>query len=296
MREYDGDGEGEGEGEEDDALELHEIDELKQTLAQHTMQIEVLSHTIRMKQQKTQQSSTDSESESESETETETETETEAEAEQATAKTGDDDVGGDIEDIETMLLNQERTMRESNIHLIQQAAQKAVQSASENASENASQHASDRHSKVSTRLTLLKKGTSKSNLNVRKPNLSASDIDIDPSPTPTPTPTPTQINADSMAIETDESSESSDEMPIGRLADRIEFIKNKCIAGMSLEGFQVAYTLMKKLQFTHDRTDMNDAINNKIKQLCNDRNVSQSRVRKYRSLIDQLLFIEVNCS
>ena len=92
-----------------------------------------------------------------------------------------------------------------------------------------------------------------------------------------------------------ESDESSEEMPIGRLVDRIEFIKRKCVSGMGLDGFKIAYNMMKQLQY-EDKDELVAAIDNKIRQLCNKRNVSKSRVQKYRSLIDQLLFIEANCS
>merc|ERR1712129_5659 len=94
--------------------------------------------------------------------------------------------------------------------------------------------------------------------------------------------------------EEDESS-SSDEMPLGRLAVRIEFIKRKCIDGMQLDGFRIAYNLMKKLQY-QDKSEA--LIADKIEQLCNlnGQKVSKSRVNKYKSLIDQLLFIEANCS
>ena len=84
-------------------------------------------------------------------------------------------------------------------------------------------------------------------------------------------------------------------MPIGRLVDRIEFIKRKCVSGMGLDGFKIAYNMMKQLQY-EDKDELVAAIDNKIRQLCNKRNVSKSRVQKYRSLIDQLLFIEANCS
>merc|ERR1712173_390290 len=98
---------------------------------------------------------------------------------------------------------------------------------------------------------------------------------------------------------TDEESddESSEEMPIGRLADRIDFIKRKCIEGMQLDGFRIAYNLMKKLQY-ESNADIVSMIDGKIEQLCNQngQKVSKSRVKKYKSLIDQLLFIEANCS
>ena len=101
---------------------------------------------------------------------------------------------------------------------------------------------------------------------------------------------------DEYKVEDEESeSSSSEEMPIGRIVDRIEFIKRKCISGMGLQGFKIGYNLMKQLQY-EDKDELVSAIDNKIRQLCNKPNISKSRVEKYRGLIDQLLFIEANCS
>eukprot|EP01083_Nonionella_stella_P086476 240295_1 len=93
----------------------------------------------------------------------------------------------------------------------------------------------------------------------------------------------------------EESDESSEEMPIGRLVDRIEFIKRKCVEGMGLDGFRIAYNLMKQLQ-AQNNVQIIEIVDNKIKNLCINPNVSKYRVKKYRALIDQLLFIEANCS
>merc|ERR1712154_662955 len=92
-------------------------------------------------------------------------------------------------------------------------------------------------------------------------------------------------------MEEESDDESSEEMPIGRLADRIDFIKRKCIEGMQLDGFRIAYNLMKKLQY-ESNADIVSMIDGKIEQLCNQngQKVSKSRVIKYKSLIDQLLF------
>merc|ERR1712048_185681 len=75
--------------------------------------------------------------------------------------------------------------------------------------------------------------------------------------------------------------DSSEEMPIGRLADRIDFIKRRCIEGMQLDGFRIAYNLMKKLQY-ESNADIVSMIDGKIEQLCNQngQKVSKSRVIK----------------
>merc|ERR1719319_1642412 len=61
---------------------------------------------------------------------------------------------------------------------------------------------------------------------------------------------------------------SSSEMPIGRLADRIEFIKRKCVMAMGLDGFRAAYNLMQKLQYEEQEEVGVDEIETKIRMLC----------------------------
>ena len=216
----------------DDDLIQDEIDELKQTLAEHTVQIEEIKNTILVKQ-KEQFSDSDS---------------------------------ADAEDVEAMLNQQEKTMRTMRIQeMAQQEAMKM----------NA---VKQRHHPMKNDIEngVYRKVTSPNNIDAVYHQRSVIDqhqMDID-----------------------EESEESSDEeMPIGRLVDRIEFIKRKCVTAMGVEGFKMAYSLMKQLQY-EDKADLVEAIDNKIKQLCVHKKVSKSRVVKYRSLIDQLLFIEANCS
>ena len=219
--------------EEEDEIQ-EEIDELKHTLAEHTMQIEEIKKTILMKRKE---------------------------------QLSDSDDNDDGSDVETLLNEQEQTMRTMRLQQEKKEneckfnQQQNVIGNRQNANKNADGYKS-----------------------VKSPN----NIDVSYNE---------RMNDDDRMDEDEDgdSDESSEEMPIGRLMDRIEFIKRKCVDGMGLEGFKIAYNLMKQLQY-EDKDEFVDAINNKIRQLCKTPNVSKSRIEKYRSLIDQLLFIEANCS
>jgi len=196
------------EEEEEDEIIQDEIDELKQTLKEHTMQIQQIKNSILLKRKELINSD---------------------DIEQDAENVNDGD------DVETLLNAQEQNMKTINLQKL-------------NLNENEPVYKE-----------------------IKSPN----NIDA------------TYHQRQFVEISDDESSE---EMPIGRLVERIEFIKRKCIEGMGLDGFKMIYHEMKQIQYEDKKID-----DIKIKQQCHDSNVSKSRVRKYRSLIDQLLFIEANC-
>jgi len=81
-------------------------------------------------------------------------------------------------------------------------------------------------------------------------------------------------------------------VPVGRLADRIRMIRERCSQGLGKEGFNAAYELLKNSGTDFD-SDGFDHLHEKLKLIC-PRNMSNKRIWNYRNLIDQLLFIEEN--
>ncbi|ETO07978.1 hypothetical protein RFI_29412 [Reticulomyxa filosa] len=94
--------------------------------------------------------------------------------------------------------------------------------------------------------------------------------------------------------ECDNSSESSGDIPTGRLADRIQQIKNQCIECVGFKEFQLAYALVKTLSFEEKHKNSQE-IHEKLKKICSGNDVPNSKIERLLSLIDEILFIEANC-
>lgn len=95
----------------------------------------------------------------------------------------------------------------------------------------------------------------------------------------------------------EEEEEESDDVfvnvvPVGRLADRIRIIRERCIGGLGHEGFQVAYNIIKHSEcgfgnegFEHLHTQLKSVV---------PKHVTNRLIWNYGKLIDQLLFVEEN--
>jgi len=92
--------------------------------------------------------------------------------------------------------------------------------------------------------------------------------------------------------EDDVDEEEFNVVPVGRLADRIRMIRERCLEGLGKEGFKRAYSLLKNSGTDFD-SDGFDRLHEKMKLIC-PKNMSKKRIWNYRNLIDQLLFIEEN--